>query len=110
MPYAARRPCATPFCGVLVPRGHCPHHQRDREHHRRNYDVRRLYRTKRWQVLREQVLRDQGQRCAACHHLFVELEIDHIVKHGGDQVAFFNRDGVQGLCRSCHQAKTNRGE
>jgi hypothetical protein len=35
MPWAPKRPCATPGCSALVDRGYCPAHQHRRERQRR---------------------------------------------------------------------------
>jgi 5-methylcytosine-specific restriction protein A len=32
--------------------------------------------------------------------------VDHIVPHRGDERLAFDRDNLQGLCKSCHDRKT----
>jgi 5-methylcytosine-specific restriction protein A len=36
--------------------------------------------------------------------------VDHVVAHRGDVGRFWDRDNWQPLCRSCHNAKTARGD
>jgi 5-methylcytosine-specific restriction protein A len=110
MPTAPLRPCIETGCSALVVCGRCPRHAVQREHQRNNYAIRRWYRTLRWRYLRAQVLREQAYECAQCHHVQVELEVDHIVKHDGHPARFWDRTNLQALCPACHSAKTARGE
>jgi len=86
-----------------------------------NYDDRsRLYRTARWKQLRLQILQRDHYRCNRCD---VDLRpgnthpesavVDHVEKHRGDPVKFFDPDNLQSLCKSCHdrhkQREDNRG-
>lgn len=97
---------------------YCDKHQDAVNEHKRNYDryrqddpLRKLYRTPRWKngtrliVLRRDIL------CVACGHN-VATEVDHILtarlvidNFGKD--AFYDPNRCQGLCHSCHSAKTS---
>lgn len=65
----------------------------------------RLYKTKAWSTLRQQVLREQPI-CAADGCGRPASHVDHIVDHRGDIERFHDRDNLQGLCPSCHSRKT----
>ena len=112
MPDAAPSFCVVPGCSGLArrKRGHCRVHAVVREHARPNFDIRRWYRTPRWRAMRRRVQSDQVFRCAVCARVVLKLEVDHIRKHDGDPARFWDRSNLQGLCRSCHQRKTQRGE
>lgn len=101
--------CAQPGCSALVARGRCSVHVVQRDHARDDYAVRRWYRTVRWRQLRAQVLVEAGYTCAQCHQVQRRLEVDHIVKHDGDPMRFWDRDNLQPLCPPCHTRKTRGG-
>lgn len=98
--------CLHPRCSVLVVRGRCPAHAVRRV----NFEVRKWYDLARWRHLRAQVLLEQAYACAACGRVQVALDVDHIVKHDGDPVKFWDRANLQALCAACHTLKTRRGE
>ena len=102
--------CVVPGCAVLTTKRRCRAHAVDLEHARPNYALRRWYRTPRWKMLRAEVLREAAYQCNGCGQVVAALEVDHIVKHEGDLVQFWNRANLQALCRTCHQRKTQRGE
>jgi len=110
MPDRAPHYCATPGCPTITARRHCPAHAVAREHARPNWDVRRWYRTPRWKALRTRVLREAAYQCAACGHVCLTLEVDHVTKHHGDLTQFWDRANMQALCRSCHSRKTQLGD
>lgn len=110
MPITPLRPCAHPRCPTLVERGYCKTHQVEQEHQRENWAVRRWYRTIRWKRLRLQVLADQAHICAECRTVCLDLEVHHIRKHHGNLADFFDRANLCALCKSCHSAKTAKGE
>ena len=110
MPDRALSFCVVPGCSVLTPRRRCPSHQVTQEHSRRNFDVRRWYRSTRWKGIRAQILQAQASTCAQCQTITPRLEIDHRVKHDGDLDRFWDRDNLHALCRTCHQQKTMRGQ
>jgi 5-methylcytosine-specific restriction protein A len=111
-PSAPLRPCATPLCGALVQRGHCPAHSQQREHQRANFDTRRWYRTARWARLRAQVLTADPlcQDCKAEGRIAMATDVHHKRKHNGDAALFWARENLEGLCSSHHSAHTARGE
>lgn len=96
---------------------YCDQHQDSANDHKRRYDryrsddpIRKLYKSRRWLkgtrliVLRRDIL------CRSCGHL-VATEVDHILSarlvidnYGLD--AFYDPERCQGLCHSCHSAKT----
>lgn len=67
---------------------------------------RRVTSTKRWAVLRHQILERDGWKCRACGTRRGRLEIDHIrpVKSRPEQS--FDPDNLQTLCSRCHAKKT----
>ena len=72
----------------------------------------RWYGSARWQRLRAVVLQDEPF-CRACRtqgRKVLTVDIDHIVKHDGNPLRFWDRANLQGLCKGCHTAKTARGE
>lgn len=72
----------------------------------------RLYRTVAWRRLRE-ALTQQNPWCAECLKKNINNpwdELDHIVPHRGNLDLFWDRDNLQGLCRTCHANKTWREE
>lgn len=78
---------------------------------------RKWYNTARWQKLRWQVLVDAMFTCAMCGRMEAQsrnLVCDHITPHRGDEALFWDRSGLQCLCKSCHdsrkQAMERRGE
>lgn len=109
MPSASRF-CAAPGCPVLVQRGRCAAH-RIQERDRPNVDTRKWYRTPRWQALRAQKMAE-APFCAACEvegRLERWTDLDHIVRHDGDPVRFWDYANLQGLCASHHARKTGKG-
>lgn len=105
--------CSEPGCGVLVSTGRCETHAPRARLTRIDYaKVHRWYVSTRWQRLRLDVLQAEPF-CRSCRDRGVKrltIDVDHIRKHDGDPVLFWNRDNLQGLCKPCHTVKTNRGE
>ena len=60
-----------------------------------------MYQSEHWRILRDRVLREEPscRRCGA-----PSTDVDHVIAlaDGGS----WDRDNLQGLCRSCHRAKT----
>jgi 5-methylcytosine-specific restriction protein A len=112
MPTRAPRLCLVSTCSQPVyTGGYCSVH-RPCEQDRPNVDVRKLYRQSRWRHLRADVLA-ADPLCADCQRarrLRLATEVHHRHRHGGDLEKFYDRAGLEGLCRSCHQHKTGRGE
>ena len=102
--------CAVPGCPALTHAARCATHAQQAEQARPNWTVRRWYRTARWRALRARVLRDACYSCAACGQVVTALDVDHKIRHDGDAGRFWDRGNLQALCRTCHQAKTQRGE
>ncbi len=106
------RACSQPGCPSLVARGRCTAHRRDQERYRPNVDVRRLYRSVRWQRDYRDRKKNEAPFCVDCEaegRLVVWDELDHIVPHRGDLTLFWDYSNVAGRCRMHHQQKTNRG-
>jgi len=104
--------CGEPGCGVLVSSGRCAAHAPRARLTREVYaKAHRWYVSARWQCLRAEVLVDEPfcRTCRAAGRKVLTVDIDHIVKHDGDPVLFWNRTNLQGLCKACHTAKTARG-
>ena len=71
------------------------------------------YNTARWQKLRWQVLVDAMFTCAMCGKMEAQsrnLVADHITPHRGDEALFWDRQGIQCLCKSCHDSAKQREE
>ena len=111
MPNPCLRACAEPRCPVLVVKGRCPQHTKG-ERDRPNVDVRKWYRTTRWQQMRDRK-REEDPFCVECvkegRPYVPWTDLDHIVPHRGDEARFYDYSGVQGLCREHHSAKTGKG-
>jgi len=107
MPLRSLRPCAYPGCIALVRWGRCDEH-RDAVLTARDPERQRLY-DRQWQrVRRAQLAREPW--CADCLRANVytpATDVDHVVPHRGDQVAFVTGE-LQSLCHSCHARKTQQ--
>jgi len=105
--------CRWPGCGVLVPGGTCSAHAPRERLTRQDYArVHRWYCSARWQRLRREV-KDDEPFCRVCLGRGVQaltVDVDHILKHNGDPILFWDRGNLQGLCKACHTIKTVRGE
>lgn len=112
MPYAAKRPCNHPGCGLLIQHGerYCEPHRKanqTRVESRRGSSNERGY-TGAWQKARVGWLRahplctthaERGQTVAG-------NVVDHKVPHRGDKVLFWDSANWQTLCKACHDRKT----
>jgi len=105
--------CAEPGCPALVPSGKCERHKpRVRSVQLDYVQVKRWYDSARWQRLRRDVLQAEPF-CRSCRSHGMKrltVDIDHVRKHDGDALLFWDRDNLQGLCKRCHTVKTTRGE
>jgi len=86
--------------------------ERSRETDRhRGSAAERGYSTK-WRAARLVFLR--GYPLCKAHlergEIVVATEVDHVVPHRGDPRLFWDRTNWQSLCKSCHSAKTGRGQ
>lgn len=125
MPTAPQRVCSQPGCSKRTDARVCPDHIK--ENHSvdaaRAYDANRrandpfhlLYKGLRWIVLAARVRREQPL-CADCGHR-ASRDVDHIIParvyvaaHNNDIESFYDRENLAALCKSCHSAKTARGE
>jgi 5-methylcytosine-specific restriction protein A len=62
----------------------------------------------RWQRTRAGYLR-RHPLCVECEkagRVTVATDLDHIIPHKGDMVAFWDSSNWQGLCKPCHSRKT----
>lgn len=65
-----------------------------------------VLKTKRWQVLRHEILERDGWACVTCGTRRGRLEIDHVkpVRDRPDRA--FDKTNLQTLCTPCHTRKT----
>jgi 5-methylcytosine-specific restriction enzyme A len=109
---ALMRVCTEHGCPVLVRRGRCIEHQRQRRHTYNTTHLHALYRTPRWRRLREQKMRENPW-CVDCFAEGIKNpwdDLDHDPPHGGDIEAFWDESRLFGRCKAHHMAKTRRGE
>ena len=75
------------------------------------------YKTAQWKAMRAEAVRRSGWRCGKCKVFVVsrkgfkhhprEATVDHIEPHKFDRARFFCPvEGLQVLCKACHDAKT----
>jgi 5-methylcytosine-specific restriction protein A len=105
--------CREPGCGVLVPSGTCAAHAPRARLTREVYaQAHRWQCSTRWLRLRAEVLQDEPfcRHCRQAGRRSLTVDIDHIVKHDGDPVRFWDRSNLQGLCKPCHTVKTSSGQ
>lgn len=72
---------------------------------------RKWYSTARWRELRMAVLTRDGFRCQMCGKIEPDtsrLVADHKRRHGGDEARFFDLEGLQTLCKPCHDSEKQR--
>ena len=97
------RLCLTPRCpDPAAYRGRCQRHAKQREHQTHNTKGKKIYNSKRWQVLRRSVLFNHPL-CIECGE--IATDVDHItpIEQGGDP---WSRANLQTLCHRCHSMKT----
>ena len=112
MPTKAKRQCTYPGCYKLVVSSRCAAHPYRVD---RNPDVKRMYNSKQWQIIRRTQLRlavipslADYPLCAMCYregNLVRATEVDHISPHRGDETKFFEGP-FQCLCKRHHSSKT----
>ncbi len=66
---------------------------------------RQVISTRRWQVLRQQILERDGWKCRSCGERR-RLEVDHIQPVRTNPELSFEPGNLQVLCGSCHTRKT----
>jgi 5-methylcytosine-specific restriction enzyme A len=116
MPGRAYRICAKSGCNKLSLNKYCELHSDHgkRVDEQRSHDpIRSLLFTPTWRATRRLIL-SRDILCKACGRAFSN-EVDHRVpahawvsRHGGDLASFFDESNLQGLCKSCHTAKTDK--
>jgi 5-methylcytosine-specific restriction protein A len=98
---------------------HCEDHEarrkaklnHSRSHARLSEDAllrRKLYASAAWLSGRKAFLR-HNPLCVDCLDLGAVVEateVDHVKRHMGDRVTFFDRSNWQALCKPCHSRKT----
>ena len=98
----------------LRPPIHRPVGRRDKRERDRDTDrkrdpaIRALYASARWQRARQMFLA-RHPLCAECQRhdrLTPASVVDHVIPHRGDTARFWEQDGWQPLCASCHSRKT----
>ena len=116
---------------TLPGKSHCARHvennrstraARDREVERRKYGLKSLYDGYRWRKLTQPFILNRDPMCKIgilCEGRAASTDVDHIVRadlyiaaHGGDPIAFYDPDNLQGACHADHSHKTaleNRG-
>lgn len=65
-----------------------------------------VLRTKRWKVLRHQILERDGWACVVCGQRRGRLEVDHVQAVRGAPERAFDPANLQTLCAPCHTRKT----
>ncbi|MCX4686775.1 HNH endonuclease [Kitasatospora purpeofusca] len=65
-----------------------------------------VYDDERWPLLRDWVFSEEPLCAAGCGA--PATVVDHIRPHRGDEALAFDRDNLQAMCKSCHDAKTAR--
>jgi 5-methylcytosine-specific restriction enzyme A len=113
--------CVEQGCGVLVPKGRCPAHQRAK-HAEPRTAVQRGY-TTRWQTRSARFraryplcgMRPGGRppimsQCFDEGRATLAQHVDHVVPHKGDKRLFWAElENWQSLCPACHTRKTAAG-
>ncbi|NUN51833.1 MAG: HNH endonuclease [Planctomycetaceae bacterium] len=111
MPFRSPRPCPRNGCPERTSGGPCARHRAEKDRaldERRDPRIVRLYRSKRWLILRREVLAAQPT-CLSCREEGIvsrATEVDHVTPHRGNLQLFFERSNLQGLCKRHHGSKT----
>lgn len=68
------------------------------------------YNSKRWKVLRAQVLSEEPlcRLCKEQNKITAATVVDHKEPHRGDETLMWDRKNLQPSCKSCHDKKTSR--
>lgn len=64
-----------------------------------------VLKTRRWKVLRQEVLERDGWKCRSCGSA-KRLEVDHVRPVRNDPGRAFDKSNLQTLCSPCHTRKT----
>ena len=111
MPWKSKVPCHHQGCPRLVEvnerycEEHAPLHKESVRPSRANGA---WYCTKRWQILRKNVLAEEPfcRECMKQGFAVQATDVDHIISHKGNPELFWDRTNLQALCHSCHSKKT----
>lgn len=106
MPMLPLSKCSQPGCPNRTARaGPCDEHRRLVDRDTKSRQTWRIYKDRRWEPLRQEVLFEQpmcaGERCPQR-----SVVVDHIVPVRDRPELAFTRSNLQGLCVSCHNRKT----
>ncbi len=93
----------------------------DRERRRKEYEAqpdrakdRAFYKTARWIRFRDYAMSlPENALCRECKErglIVAASQLDHVKPRKEFPELAYSIENVQGLCRACHKAKTNRGE
>lgn len=118
MPARPLQLCRQHGCRTLTRErgGRCEAHRRELEHEYNQVGdddrkaTKRFYAGLRWRKLRQWIL-EMRPLCAECQRAGVlrpATEVDHITPRSERPDLAYDQDNLQGLCRSCHSAKTMR--
>lgn len=110
----ARLPTLKPALTAPRPKLQAPTDEAGRTRYRKQSSPwRSWYNTARWQKLRWQVLVDAMFICAMCGKMETQsrnLVCDHKKPHRGNEELFWDRAGLQCLCKSCHDSAKQKEE
>ena len=120
---AIRKVCVASGCDDIAIEGlpHCDHHEERRlaklKDSRANAKLSvaakagsALYRNPAWRKA-SKVFLQRFPLCADCDELGVvepAVHVDHVERHCGDRVKFWDQTNWQSLCHRCHSRKTAR--
>lgn len=98
--------------GGKTDREHKRERAREWQRTRKDGDIQRLYRSKRWRALREVVLA-RFPACVYCRRegrVTPSTVVDHVKPHRRDMALFWDLDNLHGLCTTCHSSAKQREE
>ena len=78
----------------------------------RNSELEHLYHSRRWRILRDQIMARDNYLCQMCQQPIIPRDpalgahIDHRKPHNGDIELFWDVDNLQTLHQQCHTYKT----
>ena len=107
MPQQLKRFCSHTGCPVLVLRGRCPEHERQKNKAYREKIGNAPYNDRKWRAA-SAAYRKEHPLCVICKRkgqLRSSEHVDHIIplRDGG---AMWDQSNWQALCASCHSSKT----
>lgn len=85
-------------CGIVNKPHICPHKKENRRRYDKDREDKKIYKTKRWQELREQVLQDYNYICLWSFYIDGEIveanEVHHIVEILEDESKAYDDDNL----------------